>query len=79
VLDPFCGSGTTLDTAIMLGRKGIGYEIEERFVTLSEKRLQSAEKKVNLKDIANIQNLVQTDKSIDVTHFANKDADTNAA
>ena len=79
ILDPFLGSGTTLDTAIMLGRKGIGYEIEERFVTLSEKRLQSAEKKVNLKDIANIQNLVQTDKSIDVTHFANKDADTNAA
>lgn len=32
VLDPFCGTGTTLEQAIQLDRKSIGYEINERYL-----------------------------------------------
>jgi len=40
VLDPFAGSGTTLEQALALGRHAVGYEINPRFVALTEERLQ---------------------------------------
>jgi len=40
VLDPFCGSGTTLVAAQMLGRKAIGIDISEEAVSLTRQRLQ---------------------------------------
>jgi site-specific DNA-methyltransferase (cytosine-N4-specific) len=42
VLDPFLGTGTTLKVASELGRNTIGYEIERKFRSLIERRLNVA-------------------------------------
>ena len=41
VLDPFCGSGTTLVAAAMLGRNGIGIDIAKDAVMLTRQRLRN--------------------------------------
>lgn len=40
VLDPFCGTGTTLVAAAMHGRVGIGFDIRESQVALTRRRLR---------------------------------------
>jgi tRNA G10 N-methylase Trm11 len=40
VLDPFCGSGTILQEAMLLGLRAIGSDIEQRAVENSEKNLE---------------------------------------
>lgn len=40
VLDPFCGSGTTLKMAREMGRRGIGIEINEEYCVIAVARLQ---------------------------------------
>ena len=40
VLDPFCGSGTTLKMAREMGRRGIGIEINEEYCGIAVARLQ---------------------------------------
>ena len=40
VLDPFCGSGTTLVSAKLLGRKYIGIDINADAIAISKKRLE---------------------------------------
>src|SRR5690606_5791832 len=39
VLDPFCGSGTTLDVAQQHGRRGIGIDVRESQIDLTRRRL----------------------------------------
>jgi hypothetical protein len=39
VLDPFVGSGTTLQVALELGRNGIGLELNPDYVSLAEERV----------------------------------------
>lgn len=39
VLDPFCGSGTTLKAAVDTGRKAIGYEVEKKYKDTIENNL----------------------------------------
>jgi site-specific DNA-methyltransferase (adenine-specific) len=49
VLDPFCGSGTTLVAALKLKRKYIGIEKDPRYFKSAEERLKAElEKQQNL-------------------------------
>jgi len=40
VLDPFIGIGTTAKVAKALGRQYVGYEIQEKYITVAHQRLQ---------------------------------------
>lgn len=40
ILDPFCGSGTILQEAILMGYRAIGSDIEQKMVENSEKNLE---------------------------------------
>lgn len=40
ILDPFCGSGTILQEAILMGYKALGSDIEQKMVENSEKNLE---------------------------------------
>lgn len=44
IIDPFCGTGTTLVFAKLLGKKYIGIDISQDYVEYAKKRLQEAEK-----------------------------------
>jgi tRNA G10 N-methylase Trm11 len=40
ILDPFCGSGTILQEAILMGYKAIGSDLEQKMIENSEKNLE---------------------------------------
>jgi DNA modification methylase len=42
VLDPFCGSGTTVAVAQSLGRRGIGFDLSMPYLRLAEQRVAEA-------------------------------------
>ena len=41
VLDPFCGSGSTLLAAELTKKNYIGFEFSQEYVTIAQKRLSS--------------------------------------
>ena len=43
VLDPFVGTGTTAIAAKRLGRKYIGFDIDENYITITQKKLVQEE------------------------------------
>jgi modification methylase len=53
VLDPYCGSGTTLVAAKLLNKKFIGIDISEEYINHAKQRLQNAslEKKMVQKEL----------------------------
>lgn len=48
ILDPFCGSGTTLVAAAKLGKHGIGIEIKEDYFDIACRRVEEAMKQGDL-------------------------------
>lgn len=39
VLDPFCGSGTTMIAAVTNNRKGVGIDVDKKYCNLAQKRI----------------------------------------
>jgi modification methylase len=54
VIDPFCGTGTTLVASKLLGKDYIGIDISEEYVLYTQERLAQAhkERQAVLKEIA---------------------------
>jgi len=50
VLDPFLGSGTTIEVALANGRRAIGIELNPEYAILARKRLASLDKALGLSD-----------------------------
>lgn len=46
VLDPFAGSGTTIEAAIKNKRNGIGYEIEDKYKDIIDEKLENAKNEI---------------------------------
>ena len=46
VLDPFMGSGTTAVVAKKLGRKYVGFELEEEYIEIAKRRLAEEDEKL---------------------------------
>ncbi len=44
VLDPFCGSGTSMEAALRCGRNSIGVDVEQSYCELSVRRLKKADR-----------------------------------
>lgn len=51
VLDPFSGTGTTGATALSLGRRYIGIDLSEKYIEMSNRRLQSIADQETLFDL----------------------------
>ena len=48
MLDPFCGSGTTLKVAKQLNRDAVGIELNEEYVKLTERNINDLFTKIQV-------------------------------
>ena len=51
VLDPFSGTGSTVDAAVKLGRRGIGIDLSNKYTMVAEQRLKNTAAQVSIYDI----------------------------
>ena len=51
VFDPFIGSGTTAEAAMMNGRKAVGFEIRSEYIDIAVERLERSIREVELRKI----------------------------
>jgi site-specific DNA-methyltransferase (adenine-specific) len=54
VLDPFCGRGTTIAEACLMGRMGIGNDLNPIAVVLTRAKVQTPDKRAILKRVENL-------------------------
>jgi len=52
VLDPFCGSGTTLKAAVGEGFRAIGIELDDEYIKIAENRMNGAQLGIDLTALA---------------------------
>jgi DNA modification methylase len=52
ILDPFAGSGTTILTALRLGRRAIGIELSEKYAAMARRRISEDAPMFNRQEVA---------------------------
>jgi DNA modification methylase len=73
VLDPFLGVGTTTDAAQLLGRNGIGFEINPKFLKLANSGVESIDRSKNdLDEKVNIQ--IIPDSCLNLRKYVNAES-----
>ena len=75
ILDPFCGSGTTLIAAENLGRRWIGIDESEDACRTAQKRFASLDEA----DMRNPDSLREEDLPIPAADNVNEDEDTDGS
>ena len=65
IVDPFVGSGTTLIAARDLGRNAVGFDLKQKYIELSQSRLDQEPMNGNYKQIAICDDARNIEKSND--------------
>jgi DNA modification methylase len=73
VLDPMCGSGTTLIEARLLNRNAIGYDVNQNAVDITRSRLtfdvaNSSQQQVERRDVRNLSARAENSVDLILTH-----------